>query len=128
MMFPDRPKTVLVVDDEPEIRELLQEIASQHECRVLQAEHGEAAWKIAQGEPVHLLITDLMMPERDGIETMQQFRTAYPDLKVIAISGRMDGPYLRMARMLGADATLPKPLDMETLSALIGEFLNGPAS
>jgi DNA-binding response OmpR family regulator len=121
----ERPKTVLVVDDEPEIRNLLEEIASQFECRVLQAEHGKAAWKIAQTERVHLLITDLMMPEQDGIETVQQFRRAFPGVKVIAISGAMDGLCLRMARMLGADATLPKPLHMQTLSSLIGEFLNG---
>jgi CheY-like chemotaxis protein len=127
MMFHDRMKTVLVVDDEPAIRDLLQEIASQYECRVLQAEHGKAAWRIAQTEPVDLLITDLVMPEQEGIETIQQFRRAYPTLKVIAISGSMDELYLRMARLLGADAALAKPLPMQTISTLIGQFLGCPA-
>jgi len=126
MTFPD--KTILIVDDEPEIRDLIEEVASPYECRILQAENGKEAWKIAQNQPIELLITDLMMPEQEGIETIQQFRRAYPELRLIAISGAMDGIYLRIARQLGADATLGKPLNLETISRLIGRFLNSPAS
>jgi YesN/AraC family two-component response regulator len=75
---------------------------------------GRAIAKLA-AEPVDLLITDLVMPGQEGIETIAQARREYPQMKILAISGFSSGEYLRMAKVLGANETLAKPLDLAVL-------------
>lgn len=124
MMTQTQPlRTVLLVDDEPEIRELLHEILNEHNCNVFQAENGKDAFQLSRNEKIDVLITDLIMPEQEGIETVRQFRQTYPEMKIIAISGAAD-VYLHMARILGADATLRKPLNLVAITSLLQRMLN----
>lgn len=92
---------------------------------VLEAGNGrEAAHQLAQHPyRVDLLITDLVMPEQEGIETIQHLRRKYPHLKIIAISGALDSAYLEVARYLGADRALPKPLRSEVLLGAVHDVL-----
>ncbi len=63
------------------------------------------------------------MPEQEGIETIQALRKEMPGLGIIAISGNIGGPYLKIAASLGADAALPKPIGAELLLTTVAEVL-----
>ncbi len=120
---------ILVADDDEAVRRLF--------CKVLEAQ-GYAATAVADGrqaislmtdqpEDFRLIIIDLVMPEREGIETICSLRKDRPDLKILAVSGAFKDPMLdnmlRCASMLGADATLPKPVRPEDLAATVRTLL-----
>jgi CheY-like chemotaxis protein len=82
------PQTVLVVDDDPVIRNLEAQILSGRGYRVLEADNAMAALQLADSNAIiHLLLTDLSMPEIDGIELTRQFRAAHPRTPVLVVSG-----------------------------------------
>ena len=82
---------------------------------VVAADGREALKVLAQGETVDLVITDLVMPNQDGVETVQEIRRRYPRTKIIAMSGAFGGQFLRTAELLGACATLAKPINAARL-------------
>lgn len=94
------------------------------------AADGDKAIEAFGQRPFHLMVTDIIMPDREGIETLLEVRRQWPDCKIIAISGggRVDAEqFLSLAGNLGADATLKKPFRREAFLDLLGETLN-PAS
>ncbi len=118
---------VLVVDDESEIRGILRDILEFGGFEVLDASNGIEAIECQRKLPVDILITDIVMPEKDGIEAILEFRRDFPSVKIMAISGGdRSGPedYLTAAKMAGADRTLTKPFRseeiLETVKELIG--------
>lgn len=117
-----RPLTILVVDDEDDVRELLADILSEAGHRVRQAEDGKAAMLRLAELSVDLLITDLIMPEREGLETISRIRTERPEMKIIAMSGSFEPSYLRAARLLGADRTLQKPFSFDDVLSTVGQL------
>ena len=109
-------RTILVVDDEDGIRSLLQELLEAAGHHAMVAADGRDALKVlAQGETVDLVITDLVMPNQDGVETVPEIRRRYPQTKIIAMSGAFGGQFLRTAELLGASATLAKPINAASL-------------
>ena len=82
----------------------------------------------ADHEPTELVVTDLIMPEKEGIETMTALRATDPTVKVIAISGLTPRSafYLQLATKFGADLTLPKPFTLDALSKAINQVLAKP--
>jgi len=93
---------------------------------VSEAHNGEEAINSYRLEPADLVITDLFMPEKDGLELIRELRSLYPDAKIIAISGgehRNTGIYLRAAQALGASRTLAKPFSTEELLAAVRDAL-----
>lgn len=120
------PRRVLVVDDDGEMRDAVARILRGAGYEVELADDGDAAIKAQRARPADVLITDVFMPARDGLETIQYFRSEYPDIGIIAMTGgsptgRID-EYLGVARVAGANATLRKPFAakslLETVSAL----------
>jgi CheY-like chemotaxis protein len=117
---------VLVSDDEPGIRSIM--------CRVLEAAghdvvafaDGRGAIEHARQEPADLLITDIFMPDVEGLETIREIRRLRPDMPIIAISGvDVDGgDYLGVARKFGAVATLRKPFWPADLLELVSRVLS----
>ncbi len=105
--------SVLVVDDETDVRKLLAEILEGSGYHVAQAEDGKEAFLRLDESHVDLLITDLIMPEREGLETISRIRTERPEVKIIAMSGSFEPSYLRAARLLGADRTIQKPFTFD---------------
>ena len=89
---PKAPVSILVVDDEPGVRGLMSEILTGAGYRVIEACNGKAAMKIVAAQPIALVITDLVMPEQEGLETLQQIRRSNSGAKVIAVSGSARGP------------------------------------
>ena len=120
---PKRLGRILVADDEAGVRSLLRTALEQGGYEVIEAEDGKQALKQARAGGVDLVITDLVMREQEGIETIQVLHKELPGIGIIAISGKSEGQYLKMAEMLGADAALAKPFSAELLLARVAEVL-----
>jgi CheY-like chemotaxis protein len=119
-------KRLLLVDDDEPLRRVLGRTLERAGYSVLTAANGAEALKLYQQEPVDLVITDLVMPEKEGFETIMELKRLQRDLKIIAISGggRGDaGDYLPVARHLGAAKVLAKPFSMEEILQAIRELL-----
>jgi len=126
-------ETVLVVDDEADVCELARDCLVAAGYRVLEARDGEEALRIAEGhaEPIHLLLTDVMMPRLNGVELAGRLTRQRPDMKVLYMSGfavvgaqteQLSGPGLQPG-----DPILPKPFGTEALIRKIREVLDRPA-
>jgi CheY-like chemotaxis protein len=108
--------SILIVDDEPGIRELLGMILEAAGHSVVSAVDGVEAPKIMASRDVDIVITDLLMPERDGLEFITEIRAKYPKVKIIAMSGGCHvarDSYLRIARTFGAHFLLEKPFSQQ---------------
>jgi PAS domain S-box-containing protein len=121
-----RAKTVLVIDDEAPVREMLREFLADGGYRVLEASNGDQGIHLARTGLVDLVITDLVMPEKEGIETIMQLRRELPWLNIVALSGAGGGKYLGMAKILGARSALAKPVSPQDLLAAVREALEAP--
>lgn len=109
---------VLLVDDDPVVLEALTITLSEGGHVVTPVSDGRYAIEAAEEQVFDLMITDLIMPEQEGIETIGHFKKHHPDTKIIAISGgaRVSSyPYLKIARALGASQTLAKPFSATEL-------------
>lgn len=106
---------VLVIEDNLELREYLRVALEAAGHDPLTAAHGREALGYLNGHQVDVVITDLFMPEMDGIEVIAALRGQFPHLKVIAMSGRPGVDYLAVAKELGAARILRKPFAMDDL-------------
>jgi DNA-binding NtrC family response regulator len=116
---------VLVIDDEPQMRSLLCQALQMHGHEVEQAADGREALRHYAKQPPDLLITDLIMPGMEGIETILAFHRQWPAIPIIAISGGgRIGPedYLSMAVQMGASRAFAKPFPLEAMIAAVGEL------
>jgi PAS domain S-box-containing protein len=112
-------RTVLVVDDEAETRQFFARVLQQAGFEVRQAENGRSALQQMNQSAVDVVVTDLVMPEQEGLETIREIRLQHPAVPVVAVSGAFAAQYLRMARVLGATAALPKPVKAEDLVQVV---------
>jgi CheY-like chemotaxis protein len=114
---------VLLVDDDAAIRDIVRRQLERLGCRVTEAEDGAAAGACQRADPADVLLTDLVMPGKEGLETIQDFRQRYPDMRIVAMSGGgMGGAsnYLTVAKAFGAVSLLPKPFSMDELASAVG--------
>jgi DNA-binding response OmpR family regulator len=118
-----QPARILVVDDEAGVRGFLRKVLEDDGYEVIEAGDGKQALRQARAAHVDLVITDLVMPELEGIETIRALRREVPGVRIIAISGAFGGQYLTMAQKLGAAAVLNKPVSAELLLATVAELL-----
>ena len=128
--------TILLLDDNDQYRALLSEVLTTAGFDVCAAPNGRQVGKILASQPIDLVITDLVMPDCDGIETIRRLRLSHPELPVIAMSG--DNPlntalYLTIAEKLGAARILEKPFSTGALvtavcAALMPPEVKGPAA
>lgn len=109
---------ILVIDDEDQVRTYLRKLLKRAGHHVIEAADGEKGLKLYQDESADVIITDLIMPGKEGLETIMAIRSKTPDAKIIAISGggqAMAGEYLNLAKGLGALHTLAKPFTQQKL-------------
>ncbi len=105
-------KNILVIEDDDQIRALLRQILEREGYRVSDAPNGKKGIKLYRQQPADLVITDLIMPEKEGIETIIELKRDYPEVKILAISGGgkvNPETYLDMAEKLGATYAIKKP-------------------
>lgn len=117
---------ILVIDDDVLVLDMLYESLTREGYDVLRASNGEEGLRLYREEPVDLIITDLFMPEKEGIETIIELRQDFPDVKIIAISGggRIGTKdYLQMAKIFGVQRTFTKPVAREQLLDAIRELI-----
>jgi len=110
---------ILVIEDDAAVRKFIVTTLKRENHTVLEAENGKEGIRVLQGErDVAVIITDLIMPEKEGIETIMEVKKTNPSIKIMAISGGGKvGPenYLVLADALGANATLKKPFSGQEL-------------
>jgi len=116
---------ILVVDDEEGARLALRRMLESAGYRVLEAPNGRVALNLCHSRHVDLVITDIFMPEQEGMETIRALRREFPGVKVVAVSGKASEVYMKTAKLLGAEATLEKPLRMESLLETVRSLLRG---
>ena len=116
---------ILVIDDEESIRSMLVIILQRAGHEVTVAENGKIGMNRFKAGGADLIITDLVMPEQEGVETIMLLRQQHPDLPIIAMSGggsRAD-TYLAICKRLGVRCTLAKPFTMEELINAVNSVL-----
>lgn len=123
-----RASLVLVVEDDPDLRDVLARMLSRAGYLVMTARDGLEAIQAMETGAFVAVVTDLIMPKREGIETIMELKQRWPDCKVVAVSGGgrlAAGDLLELAVKLGADAALQKPVSsaqlVATLSAILAE-------
>jgi YesN/AraC family two-component response regulator len=121
-------ETILIIDDEAQIRSMVRLILERAGYTVREAQDGSDGIRLFREDPAELIITDLIMPNKDGIGMIIELKKDFPDLKIIAMSGgglnRPEG-YLRGAQKLGAACTLSKPLNRSDLLRAVKDTLKG---
>ena len=119
---------LLVIEDDVDVLETLARILAIAGYEPLLAADGREGIAVFEGQDPALVITDLFMPEREGIETIIEMRRLRADAKIIAISGggQMGAmEYLEMAEKLGASAVMPKPFEADDLVDAVARLLPG---
>ncbi len=117
---------ILVIDDDQQIRILLRQVMELAGYEVVEAGDGREGLLKLRKLGADLVITDLIMPEQEGLETITSMKKEYPKLKIIAISGGgRIGPeaYLPAAQELGAERVFSKPFDIRELAEAVKELL-----
>ena len=117
---------ILVIDDELQVREILQHMLEMKGYSVLLAEDGEEALEKCKNHDIDLMIVDMVMPKKSGLDTIKEVKRAYPDIKIIAISGGyLIGPkrYLDNAKTFGADRFFEKPFSSGEMLGAIEELV-----
>ena len=121
-------KSILIIDDDIDVRHCIRDILEQSGYDVLEAENGMVGLGKFRQSKTDLVIIDLFMPEKEGIETIIELRKEFPELKILAISGGIPGygpdHFLNIAQKLGADRSLDKPFNMAQLITAVEELID----
>ena len=118
---------ILVIDDDPLVLEVLSEMLTAAGYEVVGASNGKEGVSLYRAAPFDLVLTDIIMPEKDGLEVVMELRRDFPEVKIIALSG--GGEYghgfssLTASRALGATVTLRKPFAESELLSAVREVL-----
>jgi len=121
---------ILIIDDEDDLRRIMRNALVKQGHDVIEARNGTDALDLFEQNPADLVVTDIMMPESDGIEIIIALRRKDPDIRIIAISGggRVgDTDYLTMAKKFGATQVLAKPFRRQQLVDAVAECLAADA-
>jgi DNA-binding NtrC family response regulator len=127
----DKPQRILVIDDEPTSLDLLRRILEINGYEVQLAVNGLEGVELFRKNPCDLVITDMVMPKKDGLQTILDLRDDYPDLPVIAISGGgtiSKERYLAVAGYLDKVVTIAKPFTIESIVKAVEHLLQDRSS
>ena len=115
---------ILVVDDEAPVRRVIRQALEKHGYDVAEAPDGRVAIRLLESEPSDVLVTDIVMPDCDGLDTILHVRRQQGPIRTIAISAPSNQLFLESARGLGADCVFVKPLSLEELAAAVQSLLS----
>ncbi len=118
---------ILIVEDDKDLREMLKTSLLMRKYTVLEASDGKEALLKFRPSVTDMVITDLIMPDEDGLKVIMKIKEIKPSVKIIAISGggkAGPGNYLNLAKALGADEIFPKPFSINEMIKKIDELLN----
>lgn len=114
---------ILVIDDSADARTIIGEMLKRAGYEIIETDSGKQGIKLIAKNKPDLVITDILMPEMDGIEFVRTIARIYPKLPVIAITGSLYTPYLTAAQKMGAVTGLHKPFTREELVSAIRQAL-----
>lgn len=109
---------VLLIEDDPDTGESIRAMLELTGHEVTWAHHGREAIVLLQDHH-EVILTDILMPEMDGIESIQHFRRNHPGIAIVAMTAQQDSPYLRAALLFGAKLALHKPFGIQELDEAI---------
>ena len=116
--------SILIVDDEASIRTLLRKILEEDGHQIREASNGDVGLTLYREAPADLVITDILMPERDGMEVTLELTREFLNAKVIAMTGATgDQNFLNVAKLFGAQRVIKKPFSVETIRHLVRDTL-----
>ena len=121
---------ILIIDDDDQLRHMLCQALEQAGYETVEARDGEEGLEHYRATPTDLIITDILMPGREGLETIMELRREVPGVKIIAISGggqTGNMTFLEVARYLGAQRALQKPFELRELLNAVREVLESQA-
>ena len=118
---------ILIVDDEQSFRQLLSLVFSNEGHNIRTAMNGRQALELLAEEPSDVIISDVKMPDMDGIELLRAVRETQPEIGVVLMTAFAGEVQLDQARKAGVTALVAKPVDTSRLVALVREQLDGPA-
>lgn len=120
------PRSILIIDDNEQVRALLRQVLEKAGYLVMEAANGLEGLRQFQQTPVALVITDLLMPDRDGLEVTMALHRDSPHVKIIALTGGTGEPdLLDVAKLLGAHRTMKKPFTVAELLEAVQQELQG---
>ena len=117
---------ILIIEDDAQVRVILRKILERAGYEVEPAPDGKAGIESYRERRADLVITDIIMPEKEGLETIMELRLEFPDVKIVAMSGGgAIGPeyYLKTAKALGALRTLRKPIERDDLLKAVRDVI-----
>src|SRR5277367_2764758 len=121
------PPTVLVADDDRSIRTVLTQALGRNGYQVRATGHAQTLWRWVEEGEGDLVITDVMMPDDNGLDLLPRIRRARPELRVVVMSAQSTLMTAVKATQRGAFDYLPKPFDLKDLLAVVGRALAAPA-
>lgn len=119
-------KKILVIDDDELIRMTCKNVLKRAEYVVVEAENGNVGLALFKKEKPDIVITDMLMPDKEGLETISEIRALNPHVKIIAISGggsTQNMTFLQLAQRMGANHTLSKPIKPDELLTAVRKLL-----
>jgi DNA-binding response OmpR family regulator len=119
---------ILVIDDDEDVRRAIRRHLQSDGHEVIEAPDGKVGMRLFREHPTDLVVTDLFMPEQEGLETIRELRRSSKDIKILVVTGAAPGSTLdfrAQATMLGAAATLGKPFTRDELLGAVDTLL-GP--
>jgi len=117
---------ILIIDDEPYILLMLKKMLEKSGHEVDLATNGREGIELFEKEPADMIITDIIMPDKEGLEIILEMKNTYPDLKIIAISGGgrvSPESYLECARHFGATRVFQKPFSRKEIVSAVNELM-----
>ena len=117
---------ILVIEDEDQMRKLLRQVLEEAGHEVAEASDGLEGIRLYRENPADLIITDMIMPKKEGMEIILDLKLEFPDVKIIAISGggRVGPePYLQVAEGFGAERVFTKPFHIKELLEAVKEII-----
>jgi DNA-binding response OmpR family regulator len=117
---------ILIIDDDHDVRDVMKVALSAAGHQVREASDGVQGLALVRKYHPALVVTDIVMPEKDGIEIIRELRWRVPNVAILAVSGAVENAlYLRVAKQLGAGGVLAKPFRLDDLVVAVSDLLSG---
>jgi CheY-like chemotaxis protein len=117
---------ILIIDDEYSVRRLLSEVLKGAGHELMEVATAKEGLRLLRERPIDLVVTDILMPDMDGLEVTRLLHREFPSVKILALSGgSQDVDYCQVARSLGAHDTLMKPVSVQQLRDTVANLLPG---